>query len=135
VNPQYRTNAMIGFTLIELLCAIAIVTILVSIAVPSWQSVIQRNHRASVQALMTEAAGRQQQFLYDRRAYASSLAQLGLEVPAAVSRHYDIEVEAPEQVLPPRFELIARPKHAQASDPCGVLRLDQTGGRTPSDCW
>jgi type IV pilus assembly protein PilE len=134
LKPHDRTSLADGFTLIELLCAIAVATILISIAVPAWQSVMQRNHRASVQALMTEAAGRQQHFLYDRRAYANSLGQLGLEVPDAVSRHYDVEVEAPD-VLPPRFEVIARPKHAQATDRCGELRLDQAGARTPQDCW
>jgi type IV pilus assembly protein PilE len=123
-----------GFTLIELLCAIAIATILIVIAVPSWQAVMQRNHRASVQALMTEVAGRQQQFLYDRRAFATSLGQLGVEVPLAVSRHYDVEIDAPD-ALPPQFAIIARPKHSQASDSCGELRLDQSGARSPQDCW
>ena len=51
-----------GFTLIELLVAIAIVAILATVAVASYQDHIRRSARADAKAVLMEAAGFMERF-------------------------------------------------------------------------
>jgi len=78
-----------GFTLIELIIVTVIVAILASVAIPSYTHYVQRNHRATVQALLADIASRQQQFFLNRRQFGS-LSDLGVTVPADVASHYNV---------------------------------------------
>ncbi len=129
-----------GFTLIELIIAVAVIGILVTIAMPTYQEFIQRGRRADAQAFMMEVGARQQHWLVDRRAYAGTIAALGVTPPAGLSNFYLVEMDPPVNTgtAPPTFEIVATPIGAQASDKCGVLRLDQAGTKRADgvgSCW
>jgi type IV pilus assembly protein PilE len=123
-----------GFTVLELLVTVVIVSILVALAVPSYLQHVRRGARNGAQAFMMDAAARQQQYLVDRRAYASTVAALNTTPPAHVASKYAIAVVAANGP-PPTFVLTANPTGDQAADSCGVLTIDSQGNRAPVNCW
>lgn len=137
MNTQ-RIRLLRGFTLIEMMITVAVIGILASIALPSYQDYVRKARRADAQAFMYEVASRQQHYLVDRRLYANDLATLGLAVPASVSVHYDITLPTVvNNVQPMGFVLQAAPKAGQANDPCGTLTLNAQGtkGASKGGCW
>jgi type IV pilus assembly protein PilE len=121
-----------GFTLIELMIVVAIIGILGAIALPSYKAYVIKSNRSSAQAFMQDIANREKQYFLDARAYASTLAALGVTVPNDVSKNYTID---PPNVTtaPPGFTITATAIGNQASD--GVLTLTDTGLKTPPDKW
>src|SRR5207248_5706263 len=108
-------SRMRGMTLIELMVAVAIVSILVSIAVPSYASFMKKSRRGDTESTLMDIAQREQQYLIDARAYAPDTATLGTTVPADVSAYYTIQIcrtavpcAAPGGT-PPTFAIIATP--------------------------
>ena len=123
-----------GFTLIELMVVTAVIAILALLGYPSYQRYMQRANRSIAQSYMVEAAGRQQQWMLDTRAYASSLAELQRPVPEKVTGRYTVTLDT-QAGPPPGFTITAAPVGAQADDSCGQLRIDQNGVRSPAGCW
>ena len=123
-----------GFTLIELLIAVLIVALLAAIALPAYTNQLRKSSRAEAQSVMTTAAGNEQQFLLNRRAYAPSFADLNVAVPADLNGKYTFTVAAADGP-PPTFALTATAVGAQASDACPTLVIDSAGNRTPPTCW
>lgn len=117
-----------GFTLIELMITVAIVAILASIALPSYQEHVRRGHRAAAQSEMMDIANRQQQFFLANRAYATSLAALSYTLPADVDARYGGATAAVNDATPPSFTITFTPEGAQAGD--GVLVLTSAGAKT-----
>lgn len=62
-----------GFSLIEVVIVIAIVGILASIAIPSYQSSIERSRRAQGQAYLLDIASRQERFYTQYGRYADAI--------------------------------------------------------------
>src|SRR3546814_6682649 len=98
-----------GFTLIELVVAMAIVAILATIALASYQYAIVKSRRGSAKAFLMDAITREQQYLLDARAYAATLSDLNLAVPADVSSFYTVTVTV-SAGLPPLAILSAERK-------------------------
>ncbi len=130
-------NTQAGFTLIELIVVVTIVGILASIAIPSYTEYVRRNNRASAQALLSQLASRQQQYLLNQRQYGT-LAQLGGVVQEGGAQHYTITVATAQPAnAAPTFTLTATPTGGQAADRCGTLTLNQAGEKTAAStgCW
>lgn len=123
-----KPNRQRGFTLIELMITVAIVAILASIALPSYQEYVKRGHRAAAQSEMMDIANRQQQFFLANRGYAASLGALSYTVPADVAARYDGATAADNNATPPSFTITFTPKGAQAGD--GDLVLTSAGAKT-----
>ena len=134
-------SRMRGMTLIELMVAVAIVSILVSIAVPSYASFMKKSRRGDTESTLMDIAQRQQQYLIDARAYAPDTATLGTTVPADVSAYYTIQIcrtavpcAAPGGT-PPTFAIIATPIAGSPQAGDYTLTLDHTGAKTPTSVW
>ena len=132
-----------GFTLTELMIVVAIVTLLATIALPAFTDHIRKGRRADAAAFLSDIVARQQQFLLDRRAYATSITDspaaggLGLTIPSNVSAHYSLSMVTVNDP-PPSFTLTATPQGAQSSEPCGTLTITNAGVKTASgtgSCW
>lgn len=124
--------------------AVAVLAILASIAYPSYQDSVRKGRRADAQAFLSEVAARQQHFLLDRRAYATSLTGsaavngLGMSVPDSVANFYTVELDTDNEARPPAFVVTGSPRGSQSTDTCGVLSLDQRGAKTAAGtgrCW
>jgi len=125
-------------TLIELMVAVAIVSILVSIAVPSYALFMKKSRRGDTESTLLDIAQREQQYLIDARAYARDAATLNTTIPAVVSAYYTIQIcrttvpcTAPGGT-PPTFAVIATPIAGTAQAGDYTLTLDSTGAKTPT---
>jgi type IV pilus assembly protein PilE len=137
LETQMRGNAQHGFTLTELLITVVIVSILLSIAVPSYRQHIVRSKRAAAQSVMMDIANREQQFLLANRAYAdkATLEASGYAPPAEVTENYTWDV-APGGGLAPSFVITFTGTGTQASDNTPQpLTLTSTGVKEPAEKW
>ena len=132
-----RAHRQQGFTLIELLIALACVTLLASLAWPSYQSLVLRSQRAQARASLLQAA-----HWFERAASANGSYPLAADVPASVlqidGQRYKMTVTSTAQ----SYMLNATPVGAQAADTCGALTLNHLGVRsvqgasqTAAQCW
>ena len=136
-----------GFTLIELVIVIVIVSILVAIALPSYQNSLIKGRRADAKEGLMNTANRQERFMLDRGIYTEDMTNLGFGADPLVSTegHYNIDVEAPDPNCPIAtcYQLKATPVAGgiQNDDAfCTSLSLKSTGaktaeGSTPDQCW
>lgn len=131
-----------GFTLIEVMVTVAIVGILASIALPSYQQYVIRSNRSAVQQFMLDIANHEEQFMLDVRSYTTTIGATGLNLstPPEVTGKYTLAVTLPaacagQALTPPRYCINATPVVGgmQASD--GTLTLDSLGRKTPPDKW
>lgn len=138
-----------GFTLIELMITIAIVTILVAIALPSYLGYVRKANRSAAQSYMLSAAAREEQVLLDQRNYvavtatanfantpSASTAGLSYAVPTDLAARYDFSIILTTAVTcpsPAQFCVIATPKGSQVAD--GPLGLTSNGVKTPLNKW
>ena len=128
-----RTNR--GFTLLEMTIVAVIIGILVMLAYPSYLGQIRKSRRASAEAHLMDIAARQQQYLYDSRAYAGSLVVLNLTTPSDVAAYYTIQI-AVQAGPPPSFSLTATPTGTQIKDLGGAaLTIDSAGAKAPAGAW
>src|SRR2546423_13007456 len=132
-----------GMTLIELMVAVAIVSILVSIAVPSYALFMKKSRRGDTESTLLDIAQREQQSLIDARAYAPDTATLGTTVPAVVLAYYNVTICRlpppaacnPPGGAPPTFAVIATPIAGSPQAGDYTLTLDSTGAKTPTSVW
>ncbi len=144
-----------GFTLIELMVTVAIVGILASIAYPSYQSSMQKSHRADAKSALLELANYMERHATEVGCYMDPGAdnQCGTgddsipilpftTTPKTGTAYYDLVLFPVDATS---FTLSANPiaGAAQENDECGSLTLTNTGikdvistsGVTATDCW
>ena len=94
-----------GFTLQELMICIAIVGILSSFAIPSYQSSIKKTRRGDVQGVLMGFSGAMERFYTENYTYVGSTASTPPEAPISSlyaseaplnggTKYYDLTVES-----------------------------------------
>lgn len=130
-----------GFTLIELMIVVAVITILTTVAWPSYTRYVKRGIRSDAQQFMLDISSRQEQYLLDARNYTAALDSTGLNLTRSgwactattcSNPNYDITVNATSGP-PPAYTINAVAKGNQASD--GNLSLNNLGVKTPATLW
>lgn len=123
-----------GVTLIELLVAVALVAILAGVAYPAYTRHLVRSHRASAQTVLSDIAQRQQQYLMDNRAFATTPAALGVNVPGDLAGRYSFQITA-DASMPPSYTATATPVAGSPQAVDGPLSITSEGTRLPPDKW
>jgi type IV pilus assembly protein PilE len=125
-----------GVTLIELVIVVALVSILMGTAIPSYRGYMLRVHRTEAIRLLLQAAMCQQRLRAAAGSYDTTRC-----VPASTSGRYRITYQSAD-TRAQRFLATAIPQGAQQEDPCGSLSLDQNGAQgisearvSKSRCW
>jgi type IV pilus assembly protein PilE len=138
--PTLPVASVAGFSLIELMVAVAIVSILTTIAYPSYLSQMRKGRRSEAESALMDIAQRQQQYLLDARSYALDITTLNVTIPADVSAFYTITIcqaaagacAAPGGT-PPAFAAIAAPKAGTPQSSDYKLTIDNTGAKSTFD--
>ena len=138
-----RARAACGFTLMELMIVIAILSVLVAVAIPSYRQYNMKANRSTAAQILLNISNRQEQYILDARAYTDVLGSSGLNIaqdgwtcsntPATgcTNSFYRATV-AVTAGTPPTYTVTAVPDATkyQASD--GTLTLTSAGVRTRS---
>lgn len=143
MNRRYKGKHQSGFTLIEILIAVAIISIITAIAVPSYTNYITKANRTDAMNFLSEVAGEQQRFFSENNAYASKMSDLGYgtaDTASSPENHYVISISAPTATS---YVISATPATGsrQLKDTeCQVFTISSTGvkansGGTDTNCW
>ena len=125
-----------GFTLIEIMIVIAIIGIVLTISIPSYNEYVKKGRRAEVVSLLSEQAQSLERF------YTKNSVYTGITGLSAGNDFYTLTPTITDQT----FLLTAARKTgtAMATDKCGDFTLTNTGvrsmnnattGLTTQDCW
>ena len=130
-------RAIRGFTLIELMVVVAVVAILASIALPSYQDSVRKSRRGQAKADLVELAQLLEREHTVRNSYGNDAADYDIpfkQSPKTGTARYTIALSNQSANT---FTLTATPAGPQASDTCGNLTLNQAGAKTPTTagCW
>jgi type IV pilus assembly protein PilE len=148
-------NKTSGFTLIELVIVIAIVGILTTIALPSYQESVRKSRRRDAQAELLNFANAMERYFTEAGSYCDAGGAGGSNTcgvagtndtgtasifspSTSVSTYYTFTISAMNN-SGTSYTLQAAPVAGgpQASDSCGTLTITQTGVKSPSTvgCW
>jgi type IV pilus assembly protein PilE len=160
---QHRAGSSRGFTLIELMVVVVITTILLSIAIPSYQSQIRQSRRTEAKTALLDLAGREERYLSTNpQAYTNSALSLGYPGFGAAfpigSGYYYLNVcspaaspcfgvNIPNPPAAPSYTVVGLPVAAQSQvndTKCQQFAVDSTGQQYAADnagnnqtqfCW
>jgi len=133
-----------GFTLVELMITLAIFSLLVSLAYPSYTGFVARSKRAAAKTELMRIVQIQERYYIDQRTYGK-LSDLGFaadtigiddngRVVASGAGIYDITITpAPTATT---FTVQATAKNSQTKDTgCTTLSVTAAGVSSPASCW
>ena len=142
VLTRYRFAAPMGFTLIELMITVAVVAILATIALPSYNNYVREGRRSDAYSALSNIALQQEKYRANNTKYGTR-TQLGGSAESP-DRHYEILIdESTVTAIGYVAQAKAKAGGSQASDrqggqPCSTLTLTVTNGApayTPESCW
>lgn len=140
-----------GFTLMELMIVVALIGVLTSIAYPSYQNYVLRANRSEGQAMLNDAAARQERYFAQNYSYvtsASDIDKLGMRNSTTTNNATTVTSDTGKYILSVAadnsgYALTATTAGPQRSDTkCGNLTLNGAGtkgvtgtGASVEDCW
>jgi len=148
-----KQRRVAGFTLIELMVTLVVAAILISIAVPAYQTQVRKSRRTEARNAVMDLAAREERYYSVNNAYTNVALELGYGTDNAVitgrpigSGYYTVSVKliAPQPAATPPiragFTITATAVGTQLKDtPCQTFAVDDVGTQTstPSatECW
>lgn len=97
-----------GFTLLEMVVVVAVIGILLGIAIPSYQNYVIRSNRTEGQALLSDAAARQERYYSQNPGvgYTKDVAKLGMSSANSPNNLYNLYPDRhADQLADPRQDL------------------------------
>lgn len=93
LDKPFCTQSLRAFTLVELMFVLAILSILLSLAVPSYQSIAQKAQRTEGQTLLIEIQSQLERYYFQHQNYPDSLSKLRrYQVDDIDSEHFYYQV-------------------------------------------
>ncbi|MCX4026716.1 prepilin-type N-terminal cleavage/methylation domain-containing protein [Endozoicomonas sp. SM1973] len=141
MNMEIQFSNSSGYTLIEVLIVVVILSLLATVAVPSYQEHMQRTRRADGKAILLEVMQAQERYFTENIKYTTKLMDLDYNADTVESHEQFYLVSAMRcDVTPPMsndinecVKLEAKPVGAQSTD--GSLFIDSYGNQLPPDKW
>jgi type IV pilus assembly protein PilE len=145
MRAQMGPGQAAGFTLIELMIAVVVVSILLAIAVPSYETYVQKSRRTDAKTALLDLATREQRYFSVNNTFTASFGDLGYAAagtsPASVevgSDYYQVSVSVPAAAPDPNAANVAAPSFSftatpvagttQANDTdCAAFEVDSSG--------
>jgi len=135
---QHSRHKEHGMTLIELMIVIVIISVLASVALPSWNAMVQKSRRSDAVNILLLAQVEQEKYRANNTSYASAMSDLGLSTYDSADReYYRVVVQSASATA---YLITATPNGAQSGDTeCGTFAIRQTGpehsGYAALSCW
>jgi len=128
-----------GFTIIEIVIALVIISILTSVALPSFQSYLRKARRTDGKVALMDLAAKMEHYYVGNNSYiGASLANIGAGTTSPEG-YYNLVIDSVSAV---RFTVSAIPAGVQAADNiCGTLTINQlnekavSGAGSVHECW
>lgn len=128
-----------GFTLIEMMIVVALVAVLATIVLPSYQDSLRKARRTDARGALTTIAQLIERYNTEKNTYVgATLGTAATDLYKAVSEngYYTLSLS---NLAAGTFTITATPAGSQASDGCGTYTLDQAGTRGSTlpvaKCW
>ncbi|WP_028110391.1 type IV pilin protein [Ferrimonas futtsuensis] len=125
-----------GISLIELMLVVAILGVLLTLALPSYQGQLATGYRSESVAALMKLANLQERYYLHHQTYTDDMTKLGMSTDPweLDSGRFSLDAQSAGS---DSFVLKATAQGAQASvDPgCAVITLSDSGARTPLECW
>jgi len=129
-----------GFTLLELMVTVVILSILATIAYPSYMGQVQKTRRVDGKAAVLEVAMAEEQYYTRNKAYTNSLSALSIDATlrggTSKEGYYTLTLTRPTTTT---FTITATATGSQANDTdCATMTMNQIGEQTSSsssECW
>jgi type IV pilus assembly protein PilE len=130
-----RESKSKGFTLVELMITVVVLSILVSIAIPSYSSYIQRSRRTDAKSALLNFATMEERFYSTLNKYSSTTTDFGYAAgpwPVTVgSGYYNVtvsNVNLPQIGQPATYTITAVAINSQAQDTqCATFQVFSNG--------
>lgn len=130
VNPQGKGCR--GFSLLELMIVLVMMSLLTSLAYPSYAQHVRKSKRAEAQRMLLNWSVNQEVFRASNPTYASSE-----ELAPPENQDYSLSIS---NVSDGTYTLFLTAQNDQVNDKengssCGVMSIDQNGFKSPIECW
>jgi type IV pilus assembly protein PilE len=121
-----------GVTLLELMVILVVIAILTAIAIPTYDTFVQRTRRSEAREALADLAARQEQFFLDNKTYAASAGDLGRATTTA-NGYFVMSIPSASTTA---YTLTASAQGTQTKDTgCTAITLTSLNAKTPVDCW
>jgi len=141
-------SAGAGFTLVELMVTVLVVSILASIAVPTYTAQVRKSRRTEARTALLDLAGREERYFSTNNKYSSTSTDVGYSdfTTPIGSGYYTIKVEL-NKFAAGDFLLTATPVTGKGQDKdtkCQSFTVANTGAQaakdkssadSTADCW
>jgi type IV pilus assembly protein PilE len=131
-----RTCPKAGFTLVELMVTIAIGTLLLTIAIPSYQSQVRKSRRTEAKTAILDLASREERLFSTTNNYSDVPADLGYTAwkQPIGGGYYTLDKPVVATAPAATFIITARVAGTQVKDTqCQTFTVDQTGQQASFD--